>query len=385
MGFLKHIVIIFHAILSFSKIESNLLISHDFELCEPINKTFSLRQDCNKLSTPLNALKCEIFVFQAKLFINDANYEDSFSFINTPVGREIVYINKGSVFATECEKVHSLAIPSMVNECTSDLPVFFKNKTGDYELVFLVKKNDILRRKSKKVECNKGFHYENEEFSINRFEKLIYIKNNDKNNTLILKESTQNTQTEIPINFANLSLYETSNKITLLNETTFNETLLQNQKTNKSNSSDFMNFYTANIDSNVFIKILRDFIIAIIVLILIIILKKDKINGVMNVLRKYLKKKYDIDVPIDSIIEITSQIVAETEKKQANDNLKCKTENSHILCEGLFENKIKLIHKEQPTIQEIQEIQEIKEIKIEADLKQEKRKPGRPKKHLTQV
>ena len=395
-------------------IHGNLALRHNFSLCESVNKTYSLRQDCNKLSTPLNALKCEIFILQAKLFINDNNYDDSFNYVNTPNGKEIVYINKGHVFGTECIITDFLMIPTNVKECTLDLPVFIKNKIGDFELVFLINKNDIFRRKTKIIDCSKDFYYENEEFSVNRFDKTIYIKKNEKNKTLFVVENVKNTDHTITsINLGNFSIYNNSNELYLLNETEFNKTVFQRYIKEENFLNSLYSSYESNIDSNTSIKIFRDLFITSFIIIIIILLSKNKVRDVAKFLIVLYKKKYGVSIPLDSIIEsscntnsnqqmsfenVSSNMTCQSKEivtkkivhDGTNNNNEPKSLNEEqIIIEEHEKETIKFENKKPPQIQQkcIIEFLDNNEIILEAEKLQErplqsgKRKPGRPRKN----
>jgi hypothetical protein len=349
----------------------NFLLSHNFSSCEGTNRKFSLNQDCGSFEIGIKKIKCELFLLQAKLFLKDSNYEDSFNHINTLNGKNIVYINEGRIYETQCLLVHAIIIPSLVRECTIDLPVFVKNENGSSDLVFLVQKNDILRRKTKKTECGNKFHYENDEISVNRYETTIYIKNNDKNDTIYLRETVPNNNIEIPIDFVNFENY--TGKINFLNETQFNKTLNEGTKSESDEGylSRLVDEYSLKIESNKYFRVIRDGAITIIIFILILLLSKNKINLLINIFKLWYKRKYGIDIPIETFFD--RQINEAVTQKEVQCGLK-------IIDETIKENDGVVNSLKVKDVDIVEAPEEIQVINSAEQDPPAKRKRGRPRK-----
>ncbi len=103
---------------------------------------------------------------------------------------------------------------------------------------------------------------------------MNYIKNNDKNNTIYLRETVPKNKIEIPIDFVNFENYTW--KINFLNETQFNKTLNEGTKTVRDDGylSRLVDEYSLKIESNKYFRVIRDGAITIIIFILILLLSK---------------------------------------------------------------------------------------------------------------
>jgi hypothetical protein len=58
--------------------------------------------------------------------------------------------------------------------------------------------------------------------------------------------------------------------------------------------------YSLKIESNKYFRVIRDGAITIIIFILILLLSKNKINLLINIFKLWYKRKYGIDIPIET-------------------------------------------------------------------------------------
>ena len=85
-----------------------------------------------KLSTELNILRLN---------------EDEFNFIHMNDNSLVVYANYGQLYSTKCVSIHEIFIPSIVDTCTFDLPVYYVSNYNIKITLFLTKIG-ILRNDS---------------------------------------------------------------------------------------------------------------------------------------------------------------------------------------------------------------------------------------------
>lgn len=94
-------------------------------LCIPMQKVFSMDQECSKFSNLLDKIQC---VVVGNRFEELKNQQDEFNSVKLIDDEIIVYSLNGKLYKTKCENIESIEFPQMVENCTRDLPVtYLKN------------------------------------------------------------------------------------------------------------------------------------------------------------------------------------------------------------------------------------------------------------------
>lgn len=96
-------------------------------LCVPMQKIFSMDQECSKFSNLLDKIQC---VVVRNRFEELKIQQDEFNSVKLINAEIIVYSLNGKLYKTRCENIESIEFPQMVENCTRDLPVtYLKNGT----------------------------------------------------------------------------------------------------------------------------------------------------------------------------------------------------------------------------------------------------------------
>ena len=93
----------------------------------------------------------EVFNFLNKL----KKFQDEFNFINMRTGTSVVYSLNDEMFSTICESINKVFVPTKVNECTIDLPVYYLN--GNSKIILFMTKSGVLRNTSAVTDCSDDY------------------------------------------------------------------------------------------------------------------------------------------------------------------------------------------------------------------------------------
>ena len=118
--------------------DSNFL--GNFSLCQPRDQIVEIDVQSGYLYNSLNILRLHEDEFQS-IIVNGESY--------------IVYCNNGLLYSTLCVQVNEIFIPTLFNECTIDLPVYYLHENVK-NIIFLTK-TGILRNTSTIVECQEEY------------------------------------------------------------------------------------------------------------------------------------------------------------------------------------------------------------------------------------
>jgi len=149
------------------KADFNIIGNHSF--CHETDLVLEFDQ-VGQLSTALNILRL---------------HEDEFNLIHMNGNSLVVYANYGQLYSTKCVSIHEIFIPSIVDTCTFDLPVYYVSNDNIKITLFLTKIG-ILRNGSTIIRCSQ----EPSVFNIGN--KIITVHNktvkiNDKKGLNFLK------------------------------------------------------------------------------------------------------------------------------------------------------------------------------------------------------
>ena len=79
--------------------------------------------------------------------------EDEFNLIHMNGNSIVVYANYGQLYSTKCVSIHEIYIPSIVDSCSFDLPVYYVSNDNIKISLFLTKIS-ILRNDSMIIRCS---------------------------------------------------------------------------------------------------------------------------------------------------------------------------------------------------------------------------------------
>jgi hypothetical protein len=117
------------------KADFNIIGNHSF--CHETDLVLEFDQ-VGQLSTALNILRL---------------HEDEFNLIHMNGNSLVVYANYGQLYSTKCVSIHEIFIPSIVDTCTFDLPVYYVSNDNIKITLFLTK-IAILRNDSMIIRCS---------------------------------------------------------------------------------------------------------------------------------------------------------------------------------------------------------------------------------------
>jgi hypothetical protein len=220
------------------KADFNIIGNHSF--CHETDLVLEFDQ-VGQLSTALNILRL---------------HEDEFNLIHMNGNSLVVYANYGQLYSTKCVSIHEIFIPSIVDTCTFDLPVYYVSNDNIKITLFLTKIG-ILRNGSTIIRCSQ----EPSVFNIGN--KIITVHN-----------KTVKINDKKGLNFLKLLNY--NNKIS-------------NYSQNESYT--FFDYYFQNFAKNKVFITIRD-IIEYFFMAAVVYLFKNKFSGlILYILKKIYKLK----------------------------------------------------------------------------------------------